>query len=290
MNFHVLQYFQDIVDEGSFTRAAEKNFVAQTALSHAISKLEKELGTQLLIRGNGAVTVTEGGKIFYSSCKQILELHRQTITALEELTLADNKVRIGFIDIFECKDYFELQRRLKKKFPMYEFEWVDRYSVNDDELDIVIGYEYETCLSVRQRKHVTVNIPTPDIVWLAPKDGRYNDRDSLSAGELGEGTDIIFLIRDRNIGKEKCKKIVQKKFFDSISGRMRFVFSAMERRTLVECGQGVAIFEKDLFKYDANICREIKIKGGFPLCYNISYKANVEQEIINEVKHFFERV
>ena len=64
LNFNTLQYFVDIVDEGSFTRAADKNFVAQTALSHSVSNLEKKMGLKLLIRGKGQVTPTAGGSLF----------------------------------------------------------------------------------------------------------------------------------------------------------------------------------------------------------------------------------
>ena len=56
----------------SFTRAAEKNFVAQTALSHAITKVERDVGAQLLIRKPGNITLTEAGKIFYQECESVL--------------------------------------------------------------------------------------------------------------------------------------------------------------------------------------------------------------------------
>ena len=48
MNFNLLQYFLDVVDLGSFSKAAEKNYVAQTAVSHAVARIENVRGKVIL--------------------------------------------------------------------------------------------------------------------------------------------------------------------------------------------------------------------------------------------------
>ena len=48
MNFKQLSYFQDIVRTGSFTEAAEENFISQSAMSQQMKSLEEELGVTLL--------------------------------------------------------------------------------------------------------------------------------------------------------------------------------------------------------------------------------------------------
>ena len=47
MNFKQLSYFQDIVRTGSFTEAAEENFISQSAMSQQMKSLEEELGVTL---------------------------------------------------------------------------------------------------------------------------------------------------------------------------------------------------------------------------------------------------
>ena len=67
-----IKFFVSIVDENSFTQAAEKNFVSQSAVSQAINSLESELGVKLIERKNRSFKVTTAGEYFYRKCKAIL--------------------------------------------------------------------------------------------------------------------------------------------------------------------------------------------------------------------------
>lgn len=60
-----LQYFQAVVEENSFTEAAERCHISQSAISQQIQALEAELGVQLLERHRRKFTVTPAGEHFY---------------------------------------------------------------------------------------------------------------------------------------------------------------------------------------------------------------------------------
>ncbi len=77
MNLDVMKTFCDLVDTGSFSRAAEVNFVSQSAVSQQLAKLERELNVQLVSRGGGGVAATEAGKTFYQGCREILRRYEQ---------------------------------------------------------------------------------------------------------------------------------------------------------------------------------------------------------------------
>jgi DNA-binding transcriptional LysR family regulator len=64
MNLRQLSYLLAIADDGSFTRAAERLFVAQPSLSQQIKSLERELGGPLLERLPTGVRLTAAGKAF----------------------------------------------------------------------------------------------------------------------------------------------------------------------------------------------------------------------------------
>lgn len=64
MELRQLRYFVAIVDSGSLTKAAERVFVAQSALSHQLAQLEAELGVRLLDRSRRGVEPTEAGLRF----------------------------------------------------------------------------------------------------------------------------------------------------------------------------------------------------------------------------------
>ncbi len=79
MELRDLSYFLACVDAGSVTRAALAVHVAQPTLSHALSRLEAELGVRILERGARApLQVTEAGR-------QVAERARQALAALAAL-------------------------------------------------------------------------------------------------------------------------------------------------------------------------------------------------------------
>jgi DNA-binding transcriptional LysR family regulator len=67
------KYFVEIVEAGSYSRAAEKLYVAQSALSRQIKELEDELQTQLLTRDARQFELTPAGQLFFERAKRILE-------------------------------------------------------------------------------------------------------------------------------------------------------------------------------------------------------------------------
>ena len=67
MELRHLRYFVAVVEEQSFTKAAEKLFIAQPPLSRQIQNLESELGIQLFERGSRPYTPRQQGISFIST-------------------------------------------------------------------------------------------------------------------------------------------------------------------------------------------------------------------------------
>lgn len=73
MELRDLSYFLACVDAGSVTRAARAVHVAQPTLSHALARLESELGVRILERGARApLQVTEAGLQLVARARQVL--------------------------------------------------------------------------------------------------------------------------------------------------------------------------------------------------------------------------
>jgi DNA-binding transcriptional LysR family regulator len=67
-----LRYFVEIVEAGSYSHAAERLFVAQSALSRQIKELEASIQAQLLTRGARRTELTPAGRAFYDGAKRLL--------------------------------------------------------------------------------------------------------------------------------------------------------------------------------------------------------------------------
>lgn len=95
MNLRQVRYFCEVVDAGSAAMAAEKLFVAPTAISMQISLLETDLGGVLFDRKTRPMELTELGKFFYPRAKTLLaQTHR-----LEEETKGVAEGRSGWLGI-----------------------------------------------------------------------------------------------------------------------------------------------------------------------------------------------
>jgi DNA-binding transcriptional LysR family regulator len=67
-----LRAFVAVADEGSFTLAAKKLFLTQSAISHSMKALEDSLGCRLLDRLGKKTVLTEEGEVFLRRCRRVL--------------------------------------------------------------------------------------------------------------------------------------------------------------------------------------------------------------------------
>ena len=75
MNMATLKQFNyliRIVEEGGFIAAAEKLFIAQSALSRQIKLLEEEIGFEIFDRSDKKIKLTKAGQFFYLQVKNNL--------------------------------------------------------------------------------------------------------------------------------------------------------------------------------------------------------------------------
>ncbi len=74
MNLEYYRNFVTIVDCGTISAAADKLLIAQSALSTQLKTLEKNYGTQLLIRNARSVMPTDAGKILYEKSRYLIAI------------------------------------------------------------------------------------------------------------------------------------------------------------------------------------------------------------------------
>jgi len=84
MDFDQIETFLEVARLSSFSRAAEKRFRTQPAISSQIRSLEEEVGAKLLDRSGGKVSVTASGKLFLKFAEEILQDRKIMLTAIAE--------------------------------------------------------------------------------------------------------------------------------------------------------------------------------------------------------------
>ncbi len=85
MDLASLQVFQAVARERSFSRAAEKLYRTQPAISISIRKLEDWVGQPLFVRGSGARTLTDAGVLLVEYADKMLNLREEISKGMKEL-------------------------------------------------------------------------------------------------------------------------------------------------------------------------------------------------------------
>ena len=85
MDLAQLEVFLTVAREGRFSRAAEKLFRTQSAVSQTIHKLEEELGEPLLDRSSRDGQLTDAGRVLQEYAERLLNLRNDAQEALVEL-------------------------------------------------------------------------------------------------------------------------------------------------------------------------------------------------------------
>src|SRR3954454_6782420 len=85
MEIHQLRYFVAVAEEGSFSRAAAREHIAQPSLSQQIQKLEAEIDQRLFDRLSRTVVVTEAGKCLLEYARKILVDMAEARRCLDDL-------------------------------------------------------------------------------------------------------------------------------------------------------------------------------------------------------------
>src|SRR5258708_35620639 len=96
MEFSQLETFAIVASERSFSRAAERLFRTQPAISIALRKLEEEIGAPLFDRSKKQPELTAAGEEFLSYAQKLLSLRRESKESIKALTsLPTGRVPIG---------------------------------------------------------------------------------------------------------------------------------------------------------------------------------------------------
>ena len=118
MELQQLRYVLAVAEERNFTRAAAKTHVVQSALSHQIKALERELGVRLFARTSRRVELTESGRAFVAGARATQDAPDRTVT---EAVAATGQMRgsltVGAIPTVTRLDLTGVLGRFHRTYP-----------------------------------------------------------------------------------------------------------------------------------------------------------------------------
>jgi LysR family transcriptional regulator, nitrogen assimilation regulatory protein len=169
-----------VCEEGSFTRAAQRENATQSGISQHVAAVERTLKVKLFERNAGTVTPTPAGLRYYKRCVEAVGTLEHA--AEEARSLAGEvtgELRIGLMPTFTRAVLAPVLDDFVPRCPEVRLHIVEGYSgmltemVLDDELDFAVVPAYEGTVGLRSRllvrdREMLISGPRRGLTPLSP--------------------------------------------------------------------------------------------------------------------------
>ncbi len=142
MHIESLKVFCDLIDTRSFSKAAAKNFISQSAVSQQIRTLEDRFNKKLVERSRGGtMSPTTAGMTFYQGCREIMDRFNSLTEEMKGLgNVVSGQIRVGTIYSVGIHELSPVLKRFIKSYPQVNvhIEYSRPNKVYEDVLNHVI--------------------------------------------------------------------------------------------------------------------------------------------------------
>jgi LysR family nitrogen assimilation transcriptional regulator len=147
-----------VCEEGSFTRAAEREAATQSGISQHIATLERQLSVRLFERSNAGVRPTPAGMRYYRRCIEAVGALKAGAEEMRALaSRVTGNLRIGLMPTFTRAALAPTLKRFVQDFPDVTLKIVEGYSnvltdrVLSEDLDFAVVPTFEGRVGLRSR-------------------------------------------------------------------------------------------------------------------------------------------
>lgn len=207
MDLRHLKYFLAVAETRNFTQAAASCYVAQSALSQQIARLEKDVGAQLFSRTSRSVRLTAAGELLEPLARRILADVDTAKAALDALSgLRRGRLRLGLVQTRASSvDLVEVMADYHARYPGIDFHVTNAPSVEmaaavlAGDLDIAI-----VGLGPRQIPDGLDHqvLAADPLVLIVPADHALADREAVDLADLPESHQLIQFTRGSGLRRQ----------------------------------------------------------------------------------------
>jgi DNA-binding transcriptional LysR family regulator len=258
MELRQLRYLVTIVEEGGFTRAAERVHVAQPGISAQIRQLERELGQELLDRSGRTVRLTEAGAIVLPLARAALQAVEDMQDAADQLAgLTRGHVRVGMVTSCGVPDLPALLAEFRFAYPGIDI------TLSEDNAGALLGAVRDGGLDLALTALSDVDPPGLELAVLAdepvvavvPHGVALTGQDTIELAALTEETLICMPAGSgiRTIFDDACA---------AAGLRPRVALEATNPQMLAQLairGLGVALVPESTARENADLLHELTI-------------------------------
>ncbi|MFA7343375.1 MAG: LysR family transcriptional regulator [Terrimicrobiaceae bacterium] len=121
MQIQTFKVFCDLADTESFSKAAERNGITQSAVSQQVRSIEEQFQVRLIDRGRRAFCLTPEGQAFLASSRDIVGAYEELGTRMQKLQeVVSGELRIATIFSIGLHELPPYLKRFRREFPLVE--------------------------------------------------------------------------------------------------------------------------------------------------------------------------
>lgn len=246
MDIKQLEYFICVAELLNFTKAAEKLYISQTAISQQIKSLEDSLNVTLFIRNNRKVSLTPAGEAFYKKSKLIVNDVNEAINeAVKTASGYNGSLKIGFTSGHSTFIIYNLVKRFLIKYPDIDITILDDNfgnlyeDLNNKNLDLVFSVDFNL-KEIRNFRFLHLN--SDYLYVIMNKDHPLSQRKSLCRSDLKDEKFVFMNRKEVPLGYDKfVSNCINAGFSPNI---VKHCNSLESLSLLIKLGIGITILPK----------------------------------------------
>ena len=247
MEIRQIQYFLSIVDTGSFSAAAEENYISQSSLSKMIISLEKELALTLFDRSKRRVSLTEAGEAFLRHARKLSADSNAMLVELDGYKSSVDTFSIAAIPVLPQYGIATAIAQFRDANPHIRFnlEEIDGFNIIPALTERRFDLAFTRHNAINSEEFESIEICKDHLLVAVSKNNRYVNRSSLSLKELVNDNFIVFdrVTELHKLIIDECGK----------AGFEPTIFYSSHRKvsvlSLVETNIGLALMPVKIFEY-----------------------------------------
>jgi LysR family transcriptional regulator, transcriptional activator of the cysJI operon len=198
MHIETLKSFCDLVETGSFSKAAALNFVSQSAISQQVRTLEERYDQPLIERGSRkGLALTDAGRLLYAEGKEIVERFRAMETRLlDQSATVAGTVRVATVYSVGLHDLPPYIKRFIRQHPQVNVRV--EYSRTDKVYEACLNNTIDfglVALPLRRPQLEVIPFREDRLVFVCPPEHALAKRRAVSLRRLA-GEPFIGFERD----------------------------------------------------------------------------------------------
>ena len=194
MEIKHLKLIETVSEEGSLTKAVDKLFLTQSALSHQLKEMETQLGTQIFHRVNKKLVLTGAGKIVLKSAKKILREIDDTKLEIKKYISGETGIIRLATECYTCYHWVpSLLQQFNFEFPKVDIRIHPEYT--NDPLKALLNGKIDlaiTCNPIDDPNIKYKELSIDEQVAVVPEGHSWTKKDYVTAEDFENQTLFIY--------------------------------------------------------------------------------------------------